>query len=83
MKAGVPQGSALGPVLYLLHTSDLPTPENNTVATSADDTAILAVGNSTEEASEKLQQAVNQINNWTKRWRVKLNEAKSVRVNFK
>jgi archaellum biogenesis protein FlaJ (TadC family) len=57
-------------------------PENNTTATLADDTAILAVGNSNEEATEKLQQAVNQINNWTKRWHIKLNEAKSIHVKF-
>ena len=43
MKAGVPQRSVLGPIVYLLYTSDLPQPEEATVATFADDTAIMAV----------------------------------------
>lgn len=59
IKAGVPQGSVLGPVLYLLYTCDIPALKNDTIATFADDTAILAVGNTCKEASEKLQAAVN------------------------
>jgi len=82
INAGVPQGSVLGPVLYLLYTSDLPKLENNTVATFADDTAILAVGSSNEEATEKLQTAIDQMQKWTKKWRIHLNESKSVHVNF-
>lgn len=34
IKSGVPQGSLLEPVLYLLCTVDLPTNKNNTAATS-------------------------------------------------
>ena len=82
ISAGVPQGSVLGPILYLLYTSDIPECEEATIATFADDTAIIAEGNSIEEATEKLQTASDKVNCWTKRWRIKLNEAKSVHVNF-
>lgn len=80
--AGVPQGSVLGPVLYLLYTCDIPELENNTIATFADDTAIMATGVTQEEAVEKVQTAVNTIFDWTKKWRVKLNETKSVHIDF-
>jgi hypothetical protein len=52
------------------------------VATFADDTAIMAVGDDVEDATDKLQQAADEINNWTKQWLIKLNEDKSIHVNF-
>jgi hypothetical protein len=66
VKAVVPQGSVLGPVLYLIFTSDIPQPAGTTVATLADDISIVAVGADVEEATEKLQQTAHTINNWTK-----------------
>jgi hypothetical protein len=55
------------PVLYLLYTSDVPQPEEASVSTFADDIAIMAVRDSYEEATEKLQRAVDQVNNWTRK----------------
>lgn len=80
--AGVPQGSVLGPVLYVLYTCDIPILEHNTIATFADDTAVLAVGSTHDESTRKLQSSVDQISRWTRIWRIKLNESKSVHVDF-
>ena len=78
----MPQGSVQGPVLYLLYTRDMPTFEQNIVATFADDTAIMAFGNNNTESTQKLQAAITKVQSWTRKWRIKLNEAKSVHVDF-
>lgn len=80
--AGVPQGSVLGPVLYLLYISDIPKTFHTTIATFADDTALLAVGNTLKESNERLQQSINNVATWTKKWRIQLNETKSTFINF-
>ena len=82
IKVGVPQGSVLGPALYLLYISDLPQPEGTTVATFADDTAIMAVGGDVVDATEKLQRAADEINNWNRQWLIELKEDKSIHVTF-
>jgi uncharacterized membrane protein YkvA (DUF1232 family) len=82
IKAGVPQGSVLGPALYLIYTNDIPQPEGITVATFADDTAILAVGADVAKATEKLKHAADTITNWTEQLLIKPNEDKSKHVNF-
>jgi hypothetical protein len=52
----------------------VPQTANTEIATFADDTAIMAVGGNIEEATGKLQQAINMVNSWTKQWRIILNE---------
>ncbi|CAG4946647.1 unnamed protein product [Parnassius apollo] len=81
-KAGVPQGSVLGPILYLLFTADLPTSESLITGTFADDTAILATLSDPKMASQILQKGLNDISHWLKKWRIKANEIKSVNVKF-
>ena len=54
------------PVLYLLDTSDMSIDDLHTIATFADDTALLTVGSTVEESTSKLHLAINKIANWTR-----------------
>jgi hypothetical protein len=82
IKSGVPQGSVLGPFLYLLHTADLITTNNTVLATFADDTAILSANQDPLIASSDLQKHMNLLQNWFQKWRIKINNGKSVQITF-
>lgn len=80
--AGVPQGSVLGPFLYVLYTNDIPQTDNTTLATFADDTAILSKHEDPVIASDRLQNYLNELEKWLKTWRIHVNESKSVHMTF-
>lgn len=82
IQSGVPQGSILGPVLYLIFTTDIPATANTIMATYADDTALLSVDSEPGIASANVQAILNDIEKWLKMWRIKANEAKSAHVTF-
>ncbi|KAI3534405.1 reverse transcriptase [Colletotrichum abscissum] len=68
LDTGIPQGSPLSPILYLFYNADLLDSCNETGDTTAtgfiDDVAILAVGHSTEETCQKLQEALRKAETW-------------------
>lgn len=82
IEIGVAKGSVLGSVLYLLYSNDVPTILCST-ATFADDSAIMAVRESVESSTIKLQFALNKVAIWTKKARIKLFETKSTHIYFK
>ena len=56
--------------------------EGLTIATNADDTAILSSNESPITASELVQNELNLVENWLKKWNVKVNTEKSVHITF-
>jgi hypothetical protein len=52
------------------------------MATFADDAAVMAIGETVDISTRKLQSAVNKVAIWTRKWQIKLNESKSVHIDF-
>jgi len=66
----------------VLYTSDLPTSRETTLGTFADDTAIFATQEDPRIASLNLQEHLNIIEKWLKKWKIKVNESKSSHIKF-
>lgn len=61
VQAGVPQGSALSPLLYSIYTSDVPKFEKTNLALYADDTCVYAHSFSSEVACRQVQLHIDRI----------------------
>ena len=65
--SGVPQGSVLGPILFLICINNLPDMTKSKVRLFADDTAIYLAVSSLKDA-ELLQQDLAQLHRWDLIW---------------
>jgi hypothetical protein len=61
---------------------DLPTDENTTTGTFTDDTVILATHPDPAQSTSNVQHHLNLIQAWIHKWKIKINETKSIQVNF-
>jgi len=66
VKHGVPQGSVLGPLLFLLYINDLPkeVPSGTIPIQFADDTCLLIASSNTCELQKEFTTSILQLNKW-------------------
>ena len=82
VNAGVPEGSILGPTLFLLYTNDLPDVICD-IAIYADDTTLYSEGDQASDLWQQLKLAselesdLKNTVNWGKKWFVDFNAGKT------
>ena len=75
---GVPQGSRLGPLLFLIYINDLPNSLNYaTPRMFADDTSVSYASNSAEEPQNVINSELESLNKWLITNKVSLNIVKT------
>ena len=74
--SGVPQGSVLGPLLFVVYINDLPDGLENIIKMYADDSKVIA------ESGSKLQGDIEKIKNWCDKWSMSLNSSKCKVMHF-
>ena len=81
-KAGVPQGSVLGPLLFLIFINDLSEGLKSNVKLFADDTMLYVSVENALAAASILNNDLKLIEQWLKRWLVTFNASKTETVLF-
>ena len=84
VSSGVPQGTVLGPLLFLAYINDLPSKVHSKIRLFADD-CILYSKICTTEDSNRLQKDLDSLLNWEKDWQMSFNASKcfTMRVTHK
>lgn len=79
---GVPQGAVLSPILYNIFTSDVVMVNGVEYYMFADDTGFASADKHPEIIIEKLQSAQNKLEDYQRRWKIKINPAKTQAIFF-
>ena len=73
----MPQGSALGPLLFLLYVNDLPSSSNFKTTLFADDTLLQLSVCNIKKLEKRVNNELNKINVWLRNNKIFLNISKT------
>ena len=77
VNAGVPQGSILGPLLFLIYINDLSDGLSSNVKLFADDTSLFSVAHDINTSATELNKDLKKINDWAFQWKMTFNPDRS------
>ena len=73
IESGVPQGSVLSPLLFLIYINDLEKNIKSNVKFSADDTMLFSIVHDPLLSANELNRDLNIINQWAYQWKMEFN----------
>ena len=84
IKSGVPQGSVLGPLLFLIYINDIVDNLESTAFLFADDTSCFRpiLNGNVQNAALAVNSDLEKIHKWSKQWLVTVNTSKTVVMLF-
>ena len=82
IRAGLQQGSVLGPLLFLVYINDLVDAMTCDVKLYADDTVLYTVVDNQKQSADEWNSNLVQVDKWAKQWLVKFNPTKTKLMNM-
>ena len=73
VKSGVPQGSVLGPLMFLIYINDLPDNIRSTCKIFADDTSLFSHVLDKDTSQDELNYDLQKVSDWAFQWKMQFN----------